>query len=122
MTGTSGLKVFVVEDEGAVALLIEDMLDELGCKVVASVGSLAQAERSAADAEVDLAMLDVNIGGESVLPIAGLFHDRHIPLLFSTGYGEAGLPDQFSGFPVLSKPFSIDQLREKIAAALSRRS
>lgn len=121
MTGFSGLKVLVVEDESAVAIMIEDMLEDLGCSVAASAAGLAEAREIAATAEIDLAVLDVNLGGQPVLPVARILRERQIPLVFSTGYGASGLPRDFSGHPVVGKPFSMRQLQQAIALALESR-
>ena len=119
MTGLAGIRVLVVEDEAFVALMIEDMLEELGCTIAASVAQLAKARAIAATAEVDLAVLDVNLGGEPVFPVAETLRARRIPLVFSTGYGASGLPADFAGFPVLGKPFAIAELQQAIATALA---
>lgn len=116
--GLSGLRVLVVEDEGFVALLIEDMLQDLGCVIAASVARLTEALETAATAEVDLAVLDVNLDGETVLPVVEILRVRQIPLILSTGYGASGLPQEFAGHPVLCKPFSMAELQQKITAAL----
>lgn len=79
MTPFVGVRVLVVEDEGAVALLIEDMLEEFGCEVVASVARLAAARDVAGSVQVDLAILDVNLAGERVFPVAEILRGRHIP-------------------------------------------
>ncbi|WP_274425311.1 response regulator [Chelativorans sp. YIM 93263] len=120
MTQLQGLSVLVVEDEGSVALLIEDMLQDLGCEIVASVARLAEALKVAATAEVDLAVLDVNLDGQPVFPVAELLRERQIPLVFSTGYGTSGLPREFSSHPVLCKPFSMTELQQTVALALRR--
>jgi CheY-like chemotaxis protein len=120
MTLFSGVRVLVVEDEGAVAMMIEDMLEDLGCEVVASVGRLAEAREVATAAEIDFAMLDVNVAGQLVFPVAEILRDRGIPVLFSTGYGASGLPSEFDGHQVLSKPFSQAQLQQKMALTLNR--
>ena len=118
MTGFSGLKVLVVEDESAVAIMIEDMLQDLGCKVAASAAGLAEARASAATADIDIAVLDVNLAGQPVFPVASILREREIPLVFSTGYGASGLPAELSGHPVLAKPFSIRELQQALALAL----
>lgn len=115
----SGLRVLVVEDEATIAMLIEDMLEELGHNVMASVASLAVARDMAVHAEFDLAVLDVNVAGELIFPVANVLQERNIPFLFSTGYGAAGLPDEFFGCQVITKPFSQPELREKIIRALN---
>jgi CheY-like chemotaxis protein len=118
MSEFSGIKVLIVEDEGLVALLIEDMLQDLGCEIVASVAGLKEACAVAAAEEIDLAVLDVNLSGERSFPVAEILHERGVPFLFSTGYGTGGLPKEFSECPVLAKPFSAKALEEKLAVAL----
>ena len=118
MTAFTGLKVLVVEDEGSIALLIESMLEDLGCEIVASVGQLTEAREAAAMADLNLAVLDVNLDGQLVFPIVDILHHRQIPFIFSTGYGEQGLPASLKGHLVLSKPFTLDNLRRTISAAL----
>lgn len=118
MTPFAGVRVLVVEDEGAIAMMIEEMLEELGCEVVASVARLVTALEIASSAEVDLAILDVNLAGELIFPVADILRDRGIPFLFSTGYGASGLPSEFAQHPVLHKPFSQSDLQHKVALAL----
>jgi CheY-like chemotaxis protein len=109
--------VLVVEDEGAVALLIEDLLEDLGCKLVASVPALEQAFEALDSVEFDLALLDVNLGGESSFDLARTLVRRGTPFVFSTGYGNSNLPPDLSRQPVLSKPFTPDQLRRAVEQA-----
>lgn len=118
-TRLSGLKALVVEDEASVAFLIEDMLQELGCEIVASVATLAKACRMAATGTFDFALLDVNLNGERAFPAAEILRSRNIPFVFSTGYGPVGLPAEFANRPVVTKPFSAEQLREQISIALA---
>lgn len=118
MTTFPGTKVLLVEDEGTIAMLIEEMLEDLECTVVASVAQLGKAMQVADVVDVDLAILDVNIAGERVFPVARILRARHIPFLFSTGYGGSGLPEEFSDCPVLHKPFAEKDLRLKIAQTL----
>ncbi|MBX4868298.1 response regulator [Rhizobium bangladeshense] len=119
MRNISGLKVLVVEDEGLVALMIEDMLEDLGFEVVASVSRLADARIAATKAEVDLAVLDVNLAGEPSFSIAEILRKRQIPFIFSTGYGLSGLPAEFAHQPLVGKPFSKNELQQTIAVALN---
>jgi CheY-like chemotaxis protein len=122
MTLFAGIKVLLVEDEGTVAMLIEEMLEDLGCTVVASVPRLALAREKAGTAEVDLAILDVNLAGERVFPVAEILRGRGVPFLFSTGYGASGLPEEFAQSPVLHKPFSENELQLKIALTLNKQA
>jgi CheY-like chemotaxis protein len=119
MNDLAGLKALLVEDEGGIALMIEDMLEEFGCKIVASVARLRQASDVASTAAVDFAILDVNIDGQEVFPVARVLRTRGIPFVFSTGYGAGGLPPEFSATPVVGKPFTIEGLRSAILAALT---
>ena len=118
MVDLSGRRALVVEDEGAVALLIEDMLVDLGCEISGSAAELGKACELARTTDVDFAILDLNLNGASSIPVAIILSERHIPFVFSTGYGAAGVPQGFVLIPVLSKPFVIADLHDKIAAAL----
>lgn len=120
MVDLTGLKALVVEDEGAVALLIEDMLLDLGCTIAASAAELARASELARSAQIDFAILDLNLAGASALSVAHILRERGIPFVFSTGYGTGGVSADFAAHPVVSKPFVIADLQEKIAAALER--
>jgi DNA-binding response OmpR family regulator len=113
-------RVLLVEDEGLVALMIEDMLEELGLKVVASAAHLKRACELATTGSFDLALLDVNLAGEFVFPVARVLRDRRIPFLFSTGYGAPPLEEEFRHAPAIGKPFSVDQLNDKLRTLLSR--
>ena len=119
MVQASGLKALIVEDEAGVALLLEDMLTELGCEVVASIARLERACEAAAAVDCDFAILDVNIGGSPVFPVAEILEARAIPFVFSTGYGAAGVAEPFQNRPILSKPFPIEHLKDAIGRALS---
>ncbi len=100
-----GLRVLVVEDEMMVSMLIEDMLADLGCTIVGPASRLHEAMRLATEAELDCAVLDVNIGGQPIFPLADVLREKGAPFAFATGYGDAGLRDSDKGSPVLQKPF-----------------
>lgn len=101
----TGLRVLVVEDEMMVAMLMEDMLADLGCIVVGPISRLDEAMEGVSELELDCAVLDVNLGDQSVFPLADLLRERGIPYAFATGYGDAGLRPVDKGAPVLQKPF-----------------
>lgn len=116
----AGLRALVVEDEGSVALLIEAMLEELGCEVAASVATLAQAMTAATAESFDFAVLDVNLAGELVFPVAEALRARQLPFVFSTGYGATAVPAAFRGYEVLNKPFILEELERKLCIATGK--
>ena len=107
----AGVRVLVVEDEVAIAMLIEDMLLDLGAEVIGPAGRLAQAT-SMVDGTVHLAIIDVNVAGEPVYPLAAILAAQSIPFVFSTGYGAGGIEEAWRGRPVLQKPFSQSDLEK----------
>ncbi|MGY6156302.1 response regulator [Paraburkholderia graminis] len=121
MTDLAGLKALVVEDEGSVALLIEDMLESFGCEILASLARVDQACEFASKQIFDFAVLDVNLHGQPVFPVAHILCERLIPFVFSTGYGPGGVPAGFNA-PVLAKPFGIADLRRAVSSALAASS
>lgn len=113
----TGLRVLVVEDGALVSMMIEDILEVLGCEVVATASRLDDAITKAQALAVDMAVLDVNLAGQVSYPVADILRARHIPFVFATGYGMAGLPTELQDAPVLSKPFREDQLAEALRMA-----
>jgi CheY-like chemotaxis protein len=122
MNSTDGLKgrrVLVVEDEMMIAMLVEDMLADLGCAVVGPAHGLQAAMDLAEDAkELDAALLDVNLAGQPVFAVADVLRARNVPIIFCTGYGDAGLRDADRGAPVLQKPYRAKDLADTLAMAL----
>lgn len=118
MTRLAGLRVLIVEDEGAVALMLEDLLEELGLAVAASYARLAPAWVALESVPFDFAVLDINVAGETSFDLARSLAERSIPFVFSTGYGMTGLPADLRHRYVLTKPFSADDLRQAIQSAL----
>lgn len=103
-------RVLVVEDEGIVAMVVEDYLHDLGYAVVAVAARLEAGMRLAQNAAIDVAILDVNLAGKLSYPIAVLLHDRGIPFLFASGYGNSGRPAEFRDVPTLTKPYGKSDL------------
>ena len=118
MMSNAGLQILVVEDESMVAMMIEDMLEDLGHQVIATSGRMADASKLVSNASADLAILDVNLNGEETYPLADSLAAREIPFIFATGYGSSGLPEQYRDRPALQKPFQLDALGKTIEAAL----
>jgi CheY-like chemotaxis protein len=114
----NGLRVLVVEDEAAISMLLEDMLMDFGCEIVGPAARLNVALDMAQGDAFDIAILDVNLAGESIYPVADALAARNRPFVFSTGYGGAGIKDPYRDRPVVQKPFSQQDLRRTILAAL----
>jgi CheY-like chemotaxis protein len=108
----------LVEDEALVAMLVEDMLAEQGCSVVAAASRLEEALAKVRDASLDfdVAILDLNLAGETTFPVAEALDRRGVPFVFATGYGAAGLPPEWRARPTLQKPFTAAD----VASALER--
>ena len=113
----SGLRVLVVEDESLIGMLAEDLLEQLGCRMVGLVSSLGKALDMAKRTDIDFALLDVDINGERVYPVAAALQARGVPFVFMSGYG--GLDGPWSGRRIVQKPFDLDQLRREIEQAIS---
>ena len=113
----AGKRILIVEDEMLVALLIEDFLADLGCKTIGPFRSVAQALEAARTEDLDLAVLDVNLDGERVYPVAELLAERHIPFLFLSGYGEEAIPPDHAEWKVCAKPFK-SEVRVRMLSAL----
>lgn len=112
-----GLRVLVVEDETLVALLLEDMLGELGHVVVGIAASVRKALELAEQNQLDLAILDLNVGGQESYPVAEALAARNVPCVFATGYEAERLHAPYSGGAVLHKPFMQSDLQTAIGKA-----
>jgi two-component SAPR family response regulator len=116
----AGLRVFVVEDEALVLLTLEDMLADLGCEVMVAVQHVEEALRFAHEAAVDIALLDVNVGGTRIDPVAHVLATRGIPIVFVTGYEAPSLPAGSEHAVRVAKPFQMAELSRGIQEALGR--
>ncbi len=115
------LRVVIVEDEALIAMHLQDMLEDMGCTTAATFSSIQEAERGVGEVEADAAILDVNVAGKEVFPVAELLAARNLPLVFSTGYGAGMLPERWRNYPIVSKPFNPGALRAGLSAATSSR-
>jgi CheY-like chemotaxis protein len=110
-----GLNVLVVEDESLVLFNLEDILTELGCIIVGPAMRLMQAQQVVdAAADIDVAILDVNLGGQPVFPIATALKQRGVRIVFATGYGREGLPEEWRSYPVLVKPYTGSDVEQAL--------
>jgi CheY-like chemotaxis protein len=114
----TGRRILVVEDEFLIRMLLEDMLTDLGYELVGVAGRVDEATELAQTKDFDLAILDVNLDGHDVYPVAELIGKRGLPYMFVTGYGGRGLPDQYRDRPTLQKPFQLDELKKMLGQLL----
>jgi len=112
--------VLLVEDEVMIRMMVADMLEELGYTVAAEAGEINEAIRLAQTTYYDLAILDVNVNGKVISPVADLVKARNRPFIFATGYGSSGLPEEYRDRPALQKPFQVEALAEAIEAAAAK--
>jgi CheY-like chemotaxis protein len=118
-TGSGPRRVLVVEDDVMIRMLIEDMLTDLGFAVAAEASKVHEALAAVQSTDIDVAILDVNLSGETTGPVAEALAAQGTPFVFATGYGEHGLPEQFRDRPLLKKPFQIDGLKRMLDTALA---
>lgn len=121
MTETSAdkIRVLVVEDESLVTIMLEDMLDMMGCAVVGTASNVEQAIQKIRDEIFDIAILDVNLNGKLSLGVAEMLRERHLPFVLSTGYGKMGVPPAYRSAPLIAKPFRHQELKDAMDAALA---
>ena len=114
-----GKRVLVVEDESMASMLMEEMLEILGCEVVGVAVRLEEAQKLAQIVTIDIATLDVNLAGQMSYPVAVILRSRDIPFIFATGYRSLALPPELQGAVVLTKPYTCAQLADALARSLS---
>ncbi len=115
----SGRRVLIVEDESLVAMLLETILEDMGCTPVGPASTVDEGMALAAGGDaLDAALLDVNVAGRQVFPVAQALKDRGVPFVFSTGYGEGGLPDEWRGQCTIQKPFTEAAVRDALMKAM----
>ena len=116
MSQLSGKRVLIVEDEAIIAFAVEDMLIELGCTIVGPALRLDEALDLATTAEIDAAILDVNINSERSYPVAAELERRGVPFVFATGYDSDGLDWRGAEVDIIAKPYR----KERVQGALER--
>jgi CheY-like chemotaxis protein len=115
---TRDISFLLVEDEALIRMMVSGMIEELGHTVAAEAGNIADALNLAQSADFRVAILDINLAGHRIDPVAEIIERRGLPFIFSSGYGAKGLPAKFYDRPVLQKPFLIERLVEAIEAAV----
>ena len=114
-----GKTILVVEDESLVAMLLETILEDMGCATLGPIATIDEALTVIADGQAfDGALLDVNVAGKEIFPVAAALKERGVPFVFSTGYGEGGLPPEWRGQSTIQKPFTEEAVQQALIAAL----
>jgi CheY-like chemotaxis protein len=113
-----GVRVLVVEDEYLVADLIEKMLESAGCIVMGPIPRVPEALDAVDHDDYDVAVLDVNLAGERINPVADALSERDVPFMFVTGYGANALPREYAERPHIGKPFRMAELLGMLSSIL----
>lgn len=103
-------RILIVEDEMLIAMLLEDIVSDLGHQAVGPAMRLESALLAVDRDEFDYAILDINLAGKQSFPVAERLRERGIPFVFASGYGQAGLIDTFREAPILQKPYDAEQI------------
>ena len=109
--------VLVVEDEPLVAMLLVDFLEELGCTVAAQASSVAEGLERLNDTAFDLAILDVNLRGQPIWPVANALQEQGRPFVLASGYDGSQAQQRYTHAAILSKPYNLEGLRRAIETA-----
>lgn len=117
----SSRRILIVEDESLVAMLLETILEDMGCVTVGPISNIEDALTLLSGDEagtLDGALLDVNVAGREVFPVADVLKARGVPFVFSTGYGQGGLPDEWRNQATIQKPFTEAAVEQALMTAL----
>ena len=113
-----GRSILVVEDSPLISALLEDMLTDLGCTVIGPTGNMAFAVDLAGTAEIDAAVIDLNIRGGKVYPVADILMQREIPFVIASGYADWTMREDLKKRPRITKPFVQGVLEERLKEVL----
>ena len=100
-----------------IRMLLQDMLTDLGYTLAGEAGRIDEALELAKEGQFDVAILDVNLNGQSISPVVEILIERGLPFVFATGYGQRGVPEPYRQTPTLQKPFEVEALALAIEAA-----
>ena len=117
MTGPRS--ILIVEDEPLIAMMLEDFIQSLGHQVSGNCDSVSAALKEVETGEFDLAILDINLKGESVWPVASALRGKGTPFVLATGGHVDPPPAEFAGVPTIEKPYTIDRVTPIIEAVLA---
>ena len=109
--------ILIVEDEPLIAMMLEDFLDSLGHIVAGTCDTVADALARVGEGGFDVAIIDVNLNGEQVWPVADRLAEKGVPYILATGGHIEPPPAQHASVPVLSKPFTLDAIEPALMEA-----
>jgi CheY-like chemotaxis protein len=115
----AGQRILVIEDSPVVGPFTVDVLEDLGCEVVGPAPNIAMARELIEGEDFDAALVDVHIRGERVFGLCEMLEAKDVPFILTSGYADWQMPDKLRYRPRLQKPYTIDQVREALAALLS---
>jgi|SRR6185503_17766877 DNA-binding NtrC family response regulator len=110
----SGKRVLVVEDEYYIADDLRRILEGVGAEIVGPLSTIDKAHQALNDASFDCAVIDLNLHGESAIPIAERLSDAGKSFAIATGYGSGSIPDRFKDVPRIEKPFNAATLLDLV--------
>ena len=111
--------ILIVEDEPLIAMMLEDFLESLGHSVAGTCDTVKCALDEVEKGGFDLAILDVNLKGENVWPVASRLRERNVPFIIATGGHVDPPPEEFNDAPVIEKPYTVDRVTPAINAAMA---
>jgi two-component sensor histidine kinase/two-component SAPR family response regulator len=116
----SGRRILLVEDESLIAMAMEETLTDLGFAVVGPIGSQAKAVAAAQREELDGAILDVNLDGQVIYPVADVLTARDVPFFFVTGYNVGSIDSRYAHIPILQKPIDLQELQRLLPKDMAK--
>lgn len=116
----SGPRVFILEDEMLIAMLVQEWLTELGCESVGPASKVREALEVVKTEELDAAILDVTLGGDTSYPVADLLQEKKVPFAFATGRDDGTIPAHLKGAPILRKPYDFHAMEAVLGRLLPR--
>ena len=117
----TGRRVLIVEDDETISALMETTLEEALWTVVGPCRNVASALAAAENEKFDVAVLDINLAGEMVFPVAEALDARGVPFMLLSGYGDTAVPDDRPDWPVCAKPFKLDELLQRLGWLVTQR-
>lgn len=113
-----GCRVLIVEDDAMISMMLQDLLEDMGCQVVSVASRLGEAQRKSEVDDFDVALLDVNLRGERTFPVAEAMRQRRRPFVLTTGYATTILPDSLRAATLLQKPYRRQDLETALWDAM----